>query len=77
MQAGVDGYKFDACMASKKYAGRIQASFNEGEALGVNATPSFVIGGRLYIGVEHMSSDEIGKLVDSIIAARPAPAKKP
>lgn len=76
VQAGLDGAKFDACMASKKYAGRIQASFNEGEKLGVNATPSFLIGGRLYIGVEHMSSDEIGKLVDSIIAATPKPATK-
>lgn len=77
VQVGLDGAKFDACMASKKYAGRIQASFNEGEALGVDATPSFLIGGRLYAGVEHMSSDEIGKLVDSIIAARPKSAKTP
>ncbi|MGB7212200.1 MAG: thioredoxin domain-containing protein [Gemmatimonadales bacterium] len=73
VQAGIDGTKYDECMASKKYAGRIQASFNEGEAIGVDATPSFVIGGRLYAGVDHMSSDEIGKLVDSIIAARPKP----
>ncbi|MGH7591352.1 MAG: DsbA family protein [Gemmatimonadales bacterium] len=77
VQAGVDGAKFDACMASKKYAGRLQASLEEGEKLGVNSTPTFVIDGRLYNDIQQMSSDQMGHLVDSLIAARPKPTKQP
>lgn len=70
VQAGVDGAKYDACMQSKKYAGRIQASYDEGGKLGVNGTPTFLIAGRLYEGVQNMSSDEMGRMVDSLIALK-------
>jgi protein-disulfide isomerase len=62
-------------MQSAKYAGRIQASSEIGNRLGVRFTPSFVIDGRLYDG--GMASDQMRKLVDSIIATRPkaAPAR--
>jgi protein-disulfide isomerase len=66
--AGLDVNPWNACMQSAKYAGRIQASYNEGAKLGVNATPSFLIGGRIYSSI---SSDEIVKLVDSLVAAAP------
>ena len=69
--SGIDMATWDACMKSAKYAGRIQASYNEGSALGVNSTPTFLIGGRLYTST---SSDEIVKVVDSLIAAGPRPA---
>ncbi len=59
------------CMQSGKYAGRIQASLNEGNAIGINTTPSFVIGGRVYAG--GIGSDALVKLVDSLIAAGPKP----
>lgn len=68
VQAGLDGARYDACMASRKFAGRIQASYDEGAKLGVGGTPTFLIGGQLYEGVNHMSSDEIGRMVDSLIA---------
>lgn len=61
-----------ACMQSKKYAGRIQASFNEASALGVPGTPTFLIAGRLYDN--KLGSDQMVKLVDSLIAAAPRPA---
>lgn len=69
---GLDVPKYDACMESKKYAGRIEASSREGVAVGVTSTPTFLIGGRLYPG--RMAFDEIKKLVDSL---SPAPAAKP
>jgi protein-disulfide isomerase len=73
--AGVDVTAWDACMQSKKYAGRIQASLEEGTKLGVNGTPTFLIGGRLY---PNIGSDEVVRLVDSLIAAMPpAAAAKP
>jgi protein-disulfide isomerase len=65
---GLDMGAWNACMSSAKYAGRIQASYNEGARLGVNSTPSFVINGRIYNSV---NADMIVKLVDSLVAAAP------
>lgn len=70
--AGLDLAKYDACMESAKYAGRIQASFDEGMKMKVPSTPTFVIGGQLMSG--GMPYDAIKKVVDSI-APPPAPAQ--
>jgi hypothetical protein len=51
-------------MKSGKYAGRIQASLNEGVQLGVSSTPTLLVGNRLYQG--RFDSDAIVKLVDSL-----------
>lgn len=55
--------QYDACMQSMKYAGRIQASLDEGMRIGVNATPTLVIGNRLYNAI---GSDQVKALVDSL-----------
>ncbi|MGH7594307.1 MAG: DsbA family protein [Gemmatimonadales bacterium] len=68
---GLDVSAWNTCMQSAKYAGRIQASYNEGTKLGVNSTPSFLIAGRIYNSV---SSDDIVKLVDSLAALAPHPS---
>lgn len=60
-QAGLDPAKYDACMESTKFAGRIEASLKEGLTLGVASTPSFVIAGRMYRGA--FSSDSISAIV--------------
>jgi len=70
-QNGMDVGQYDACMNSLKYAGRIQASLEEGIRVGVNSTPSFRIGDRLYAGVQPY--DKLKALVDSLIAATPTP----
>jgi protein-disulfide isomerase len=62
--AGLDMARYDACMASAKYAGRIQASYDEGVRAGVSATPTLLVGGRLYQG--RLDSDAIARLVDSL-----------
>ena len=49
-------------MSSAKYAGRIQASLDEGVRLGVGSTPTFLIAGRLYPGA--LSSDSLRSLVE-------------
>jgi protein-disulfide isomerase len=69
---GVDMAKYDACMQSAKYAGRIQASHDEAIKVGVQSTPTFMIGGRLYAGA--LPYDDLRKLVDSIAGAPAAPA---
>ncbi len=63
-EAGLDLGKYDACMSSGKYAGRIQASYDEGTRVGVSSTPTLLVGGRLYQG--RFDSDAIAKLVDSL-----------
>jgi protein-disulfide isomerase len=67
---GLDLGKYDACMSAGKYAGRIQASSDEGVRAGVSSTPTLLIGGRLYQG--RFDSDAITRLVDSLTPpARP------
>ena len=61
---GLDLARYDACMKSAKYAGRIQASYDEGVRAGVNSTPTLLVGGRLYQG--RLDSDAIARLVDSL-----------
>jgi protein-disulfide isomerase len=65
---GLDVDKYDACVGSQRYAGRIQASVQEGEALGVRGTPSFFVGGRLFQG--RATSDDFKTLVDSLDKTR-------
>ena len=66
-QGGLDLAAYDECMRSLKYAGRIQASLDEGVRIGVNSTPSFRIGDRIYAGVQPY--DKLKTVVDSLIAA--------
>jgi len=65
---GLDLDKYDACMDSQRYAGRIQASVEEGDRLGVNGTPTFFVNGRRFEG--HPTSDAFTALVDSVTRQR-------
>jgi protein-disulfide isomerase len=62
--SGLDLGRYDQCMKSGKYAGRIQASYDEGSRLGVSSTPTLLVGNRLYQG--RFDSDAITRLVDSL-----------
>jgi len=64
-EVGLDVNRYDECMKSAKYAGRIQASVDEGIKLGVNGTPTFLIGGRLYSNV--LGSDSLRALVRALL----------
>jgi protein-disulfide isomerase len=66
--SGLDLGRYDACMKAGKYAGRIQASLNEGVQVGVSSTPTLLVSGRLYRG--RFDSDAITKLVDSLAPRR-------
>jgi protein-disulfide isomerase len=69
---GLDVGAYNDCMKSNRYAGRIEASYQEGNRIGVNSTPTFLIGGRLYPG--NQPYDEIRALVDSLAPVAAAPA---
>lgn len=58
---GLDVAQYDQCMRDAKYAGRIQASYDEGLKVGVTGTPSFIIGGRLY--TNSLPSDSVRAIV--------------
>src|ERR687898_2819105 len=61
---GLDLGRYDSCMESGKYAGRIQADYNSGAELGVSSTPTLLVNGRLHRG--RFDSDAITRLVDSL-----------
>jgi protein-disulfide isomerase len=61
---GLDLAKYDACLDSQRYAARIEASAEEGAALGVKGTPSFFVNGRSFQG--RATSDDFKALADSL-----------
>jgi protein-disulfide isomerase len=65
---GLDLDRYDACMKAGKYAGRIQADYNQGVQLGVSSTPTLLVSGRLYRG--RFDSDAIIRMVDSLAPRR-------
>ena len=62
---GVDLQAYDACMQSLRYAGRIQATLDEGVRMGVNSTPTLIVGGQMFRGAA--AYDQIRAVVDSLI----------
>jgi protein-disulfide isomerase len=69
---GVEMGRYDECMQSARYAGRIEASRQEGERLGSTGTPSFFVNGRRVDSRSIPNSDEIQELVDQAAAAAPS-----
>ena len=72
---GLDIGTWNDCMGSRRHAGRIEASYQEGNRLGVGSTPTFLIGGRLYAG--NQPYDRIRALVDSLAPPEPSTAPAP
>ena len=80
-EVGVDVAKWESCYDARKYQSRISANFTDGLKRGVNSTPSFIIGTKLYRGVR--GYDEMKAIVDSVaktatppVATAPAATKK-
>lgn len=72
-EIGLDIGRWEACYDSERYKQRISANLADGLRRGVNSTPTFVIGNRVYPG--SLSYDEIKALVDSAPKSAPtAPA---
>jgi protein-disulfide isomerase len=63
-EAGLDVAKWETCFDARKYQKRISANLADGLRRGVNSTPSFVIGSRLYAGMR--SYDDLKAIVDSV-----------
>lgn len=63
-EVGLDIGKWEGCYDARKYQKRISANLAEGLRQGVNSTPSFVIGNKLYAGMR--SYDDMKAIVDSV-----------
>ena len=66
-EVGLDVAKWESCFDARKYQKRIAANFAEGLRRGVNSTPTFLIGNRLYPGMR--TYDELKGIVDSLVKA--------
>jgi protein-disulfide isomerase len=70
-EVGLDVAKWESCYDSRKYQKRISANLAGGLRQGVNRTPSFVIGGKLYEGMS--SYDAMKAIVDSVAKRNSSP----
>jgi len=48
----LDLAKFEACLADSAVAGRVDKDLQEGQALGVTGTPTFIINGKKLVGAQ-------------------------
>ena len=62
-EIGIDVNKFREDVDSKKYDAKIQADLSDGNQLGVNATPTFFINGKIYSGA--LTYDNFKSVVES------------
>lgn len=49
---GLDTQTFNTCLDSGKYASKVTQEQSEGDKLGVNQTPTFVVNGKLFPGLQ-------------------------
>jgi protein-disulfide isomerase len=59
---------FGACLSSGRHDAEIQASFRQGEELGVTGTPAYFINGRMLSGARPIES--FAELIDAELAGR-------
>jgi protein-disulfide isomerase len=51
-EAGLDTNRFEADYESARYAGLVQADFQEGQRIGVTGTPTFLINDQVLVGLQ-------------------------
>jgi protein-disulfide isomerase len=69
-EIGLDVSKWETCYDARRYQKRINANLADGLRRGVNSTPSFVIGNKVY---KSLSYDEMKAVVDSLAKATTTP----
>jgi len=74
-EIGLDESTFGTCLTNREQQRQIQANQAEGEKLGINSTPTFIVGAQRAPGA--LPYDVIKKMVDAATeAAKTAPATK-
>ena len=64
--AGIDDALFQSCLASEELANGILAKRQDANARGVQSTPTFEIGGRMFPGSR--SIEEFSEIIDPLLA---------
>jgi protein-disulfide isomerase/rhodanese-related sulfurtransferase/uncharacterized membrane protein len=74
---GLDRARFDRCLTSGAMTARVAQDKSDGQALGVDRTPTFFIDGRKYLGAPDYNT--FAQLLDNALASRgvPPPQAKP
>jgi len=62
VNVGMDSQKFNDCYASDKYQDKVQKWLDEGQARGVEVTPTFFVNGQKFVGAQPYA--EFQKLID-------------
>src|SRR5437660_600940 len=65
---GLDGAKFDECIAKKPYADKIDQDTADGNKVGVSGTPAFFINGRMLSGAQPF--EKFKEVIDAELAAK-------
>ncbi len=65
---GLDAAAFASCLSSGRHDDAIQASFAQGEQLGVTGTPAYFVNGRLISGARPFES--FAEVIDAELAGR-------
>ena len=63
---GLNRDKFDSCLDSQKYKDKVDRDTEEGRAVGVEATPSFIISGKRIRGAQSFSTFQ--GIIDRLLA---------
>jgi protein-disulfide isomerase len=66
VQVGLDAKKFDACLASGAQSAGVQSDIDEGQRLGITATPVFFINGRSVRGAQ--PAETFARVIDDELA---------
>ncbi len=65
---------FNSCLSSHKYQNQVTQDYDAGTKAGVNATPSFVINGKLVVGAlpfsDSTQQDDFKREIDAALAAK-------
>ena len=72
-QLKLDGEVFDKCLDSGEKVERVKSQLGEGQALGLEGTPSFFVNGRFVSG--NVGFDDWRRIIDDEIAVSSARAK--
>jgi protein-disulfide isomerase len=66
---GLDREEFARCLDGRRYAAEVDADVQQAVALGVNATPTLLVGRRTIIGVPTL--EELRSAIDEALKGRP------
>ncbi len=69
----LNGEEFDKCLDSGQNAEKVKGTLHEGQAFGLDGTPSFFVNGRFVSG--NLSAEDWHKMIDAELAAVAARSK--